>query len=117
MARIPAVKRRRLTPPITDGEDSSPSTLEAEPEENAFFKQASSWNLEQDYETKPRKGKKKDKERCEILLLNNLSTALTERIVMRKVCSSSSKLGRSHLCLLLPTWVHRKVMLKCRYCT
>ena len=62
MARIPAVKRRRLTPPITDGEDSSPSTLEAEPEENAFFKQASSWNLEQDYETKPRKGKKKDKE-------------------------------------------------------
>lgn len=62
MARIPAVKRRKLTPPATDGEDSSPSTLEAVPETNAFFKQASSWNLEQDYETKPRKGKKKDKE-------------------------------------------------------
>jgi nucleolar complex protein 3 len=62
MARIPAVKRRKLTPPATDGEDSSPSTLEAVPETNAFFKQASSWNLEQDYETKLRKGKKKDKE-------------------------------------------------------
>ncbi|TVY80546.1 Nucleolar complex-associated protein [Lachnellula suecica] len=64
MARLPAVKRRKLTPPATDGEDSSPSTLEPEsaPETNAFFKQASSWNLEQDYESRPRKGKKKDKE-------------------------------------------------------
>src|SRR5277367_1874193 len=62
MARIPAVKLRKLTPPATDREDSSPSTLEAVPETNAFFKQASSWNLEQDYETKPRKGKKKDEE-------------------------------------------------------
>jgi nucleolar complex protein 3 len=62
MARVPAVKRRKLTPPATDGEDSSPSTVEAAPESNAFFKQASSWNLEQDYESRPRKGKKKDKE-------------------------------------------------------
>lgn len=62
MARIPAVKRRKLTPPATDGEDSSPSTLEHIPEENAFFKQAAGWNLEQDYETRPRKGSKKGKE-------------------------------------------------------
>ncbi|KAG4442985.1 hypothetical protein IFR05_001516 [Cadophora sp. M221] len=62
MARIPAVKRRKLTPPPTDGEDSSPSTLDNAPETSAFFKQASSWNLEQDYETRPRKGKKKDQE-------------------------------------------------------
>ncbi|PBP17014.1 nuclear export protein Noc3 [Diplocarpon rosae] len=62
MARIPAIKRRKLSPPITDGEESSPSTLDNAPETSAFFKQASSWNLEQDYETKPRKGKKKDKE-------------------------------------------------------
>ncbi|KAF4635193.1 hypothetical protein G7Y89_g2900 [Cudoniella acicularis] len=62
MARIPAVKRRKLTPPATDGEDSSPSTLEPEPDTNDFFAQAASWNLEQDYETKPRKGKKKEKE-------------------------------------------------------
>lgn len=62
MARVPAVKRRKLTPPPTDGDESSPSTLEPEPEASAFFKQASSWNLEQDYETRPRKGSKKDKE-------------------------------------------------------
>ncbi|KAE8442909.1 hypothetical protein EG329_002581 [Mollisiaceae sp. DMI_Dod_QoI] len=62
MARIPAIKRRKLTRPRTDGEDSSPSTLENEPETNAFFEQASSWNLEQDYETRPRKGRKKEKE-------------------------------------------------------
>lgn len=62
MARVPAVKRRKLTPPPTDGEDDSPSTLDTVPESNAFFQQASSWNLEQDYETKPRKGKKKEKE-------------------------------------------------------
>ncbi|KAH6669014.1 putative nucleolar complex-associated protein 3 [Halenospora varia] len=62
MARVPAVKRRKLTPPATDGEDSSPSTLEAVPDTNDFLSQAASWNLEQDYETKPRKGKKKEKE-------------------------------------------------------
>lgn len=62
MARVPAVKRRKLTPPPTDGEDSSPSTLDNASEPSAFFKQASSWNLEQDYETRPRKGKKKHKE-------------------------------------------------------
>ncbi|KUJ07240.1 nucleolar complex-associated protein 3 [Mollisia scopiformis] len=62
MARIPAVKRRKLTPPRTDGEDSSPSTLEHEPEQSTFFQQASSWNLEQDYESRPRKGRKKEKE-------------------------------------------------------
>jgi nucleolar complex protein 3 len=62
MARIPAIKRRKLTPPASDGEDSSPSTLENALQTDTFFKQAASWNLEQDYETKPRKGKKKDKE-------------------------------------------------------
>jgi nucleolar complex protein 3 len=62
MVKVPAVKRRKLTPPTTDGEDSSPSTVDHIPETNACLKQASSWNLEQDYETKPRKGEKKDKE-------------------------------------------------------
>jgi nucleolar complex protein 3 len=62
MARVPAIKRRRLTPPATDGDDSSPPTLEHEPETSVFFKQASGWNLEQDYESRPRKGRKKDKE-------------------------------------------------------
>jgi nucleolar complex protein 3 len=62
MARVPATKRRKLTPPTSDGEDSSPSTLDNASEPNAFFTQAASWNLEQDYETRPRKGKKKEKE-------------------------------------------------------
>jgi nucleolar complex protein 3 len=62
MGKIPAVKRRKLTPPPTDGDESSPSTLEHEPESNNFFHQAASWNLEQDYETRPRKSKKKEKE-------------------------------------------------------
>lgn len=62
MSKVPAVKRRKLTPPPTDGGEPAVSTLETVPESNAFFKQASSWNLEQDYETRPRKGKKKEKE-------------------------------------------------------
>jgi nucleolar complex protein 3 len=62
MARIPVVKRRRLTPPATDGDDSSPSALEHETKTSAFFKQASGWNLEQEYESRPRKGSKKEKE-------------------------------------------------------
>ncbi|KAG0647764.1 Nucleolar complex-associated 3 [Hyphodiscus hymeniophilus] len=61
MVKVPAVKRRKLTPPTTDGEDS-PSTLDNAPQTGSFFKQASSWNLEQDYESRPRKGTKKDKE-------------------------------------------------------
>lgn len=62
MAKIPAVKRRKLTPPPTDGEVIPPSTLESTPAHNAYYAQASSWNLEQDYETRPRKGKKKEQE-------------------------------------------------------
>ncbi|KAG9231745.1 nucleolar complex-associated protein-domain-containing protein [Amylocarpus encephaloides] len=62
MAKVPAIKRRKLTPPTSEGEDSSPSTLDHVPEPNAFFTQAARWNLEQEYETRPRKGKKKEKE-------------------------------------------------------
>lgn len=62
MAKVPAVKRRKLTPPPTDGEDPAQSTLETGPSAKDFYSQASSWNLEQDYETRPRKGKKKEKE-------------------------------------------------------
>ncbi|RFU29965.1 hypothetical protein B7463_g6353, partial [Scytalidium lignicola] len=58
MARVPAMKRRKLSPPGI-AEDSP---HEAGPGTNAFFRQAASWNLEQDYETRPRKGKKKEKE-------------------------------------------------------
>lgn len=64
MVAVPASKRRRLTPPPSSGEDSSPSTLvkRADTAQDDFFSRASRWNLEQDYEQKPRKRKKNDKE-------------------------------------------------------
>src|ERR1700733_12333462 len=71
MGSVPAVKRRKLTPPATDGEESAVSTLEAVPNSNSFFKQASSWNLEQDYETRPRKGKKKEKENTRLPIITS----------------------------------------------
>jgi nucleolar complex protein 3 len=52
-------KRPRLTPPHSEDEGSSAPVIEAS--QKAFFKSAASWNLEQDYENRPRKGKK-DKE-------------------------------------------------------
>jgi nucleolar complex protein 3 len=57
----PAVKRRRLTPPLTIGEESPESTLKEE-FENEFYARAVRWNLEQDYESRPRKKKKKERE-------------------------------------------------------
>lgn len=62
MSRAPPVKKRKLTPPPTDGGDSLSPTLDAAPDQKAFYNQAARWNLEQDYETRPRKGKKKEKE-------------------------------------------------------
>ncbi|KAJ9131665.1 Nucleolar complex-associated protein 3 [Pleurostoma richardsiae] len=56
MASRPS-KRRRLTPPPSDDDGASGAKIQ-----KAFFKSAAGWNLEQDYETRPRKGKKKDKE-------------------------------------------------------
>lgn len=52
----PPSKKRRLSPPQSDDNVSSAKA------QNAFFKNAASWNLEQDYESRPRKGKKKEKE-------------------------------------------------------
>ncbi|EON97803.1 putative nucleolar complex-associated protein 3 protein [Phaeoacremonium minimum UCRPA7] len=55
MASRPS-KRRKLTPPPSDDDHASTAKVQ-----KAFFKNAASWNLEQDYENRPRKGKK-DKE-------------------------------------------------------
>lgn len=55
MASRPS-KKRRLSPSQAD---DGPSDAKVQ---KAFFKNASSWNLEQDYESRPRKGKKKQKE-------------------------------------------------------
>lgn len=64
MVAVPALKRRRLTPPPSSEEELPPSTLveRAKSPQDDFFSRASKWNLEQDYEQKPRKQKKKDKE-------------------------------------------------------
>ncbi|KAJ9667050.1 hypothetical protein H2201_002885 [Coniosporium apollinis] len=58
MPRLPAAKRRRLTPPDSDpasSEEESPVTAD-------FSRNAAQWNLEQDYENRPRKLGKKGKE-------------------------------------------------------
>nr|KMM72047.1 hypothetical protein CPAG_08346 [Coccidioides posadasii RMSCC 3488] len=57
MAPGHAAKRRRLSP---TGKTTAPSTL------NSFYANASQWDLEQDYERRPRKGSKKDKERTRL---------------------------------------------------
>ncbi|KAK4115403.1 nucleolar complex-associated protein 3 [Canariomyces notabilis] len=56
MASHPS-KRRRLTPPGEDGHDSASHDTKIQ---KAFFKSAANWSLEQDYESRPRKGKRKD---------------------------------------------------------
>ncbi|RYP09556.1 hypothetical protein DL764_001241 [Monosporascus ibericus] len=53
-------KKRRLTPPQSGDEDAS--SRSEKKIQKQFFKNAASWDLEQDYETKARKGKKKEKE-------------------------------------------------------
>lgn len=56
MSRVPAAKRRRLSPP-EDGErvNGAPAS---EDHKAKFLKNAAKWDLEQDYETRPRKLKK-----------------------------------------------------------
>lgn len=65
MTIVPAVKRRRISPPTLIDDESSTSTLVVQPDEpssNSFFTNAAQWNLEQDYEQRPRNQKKKEKE-------------------------------------------------------
>ncbi|KAL5351241.1 hypothetical protein ACLOAV_003093 [Pseudogymnoascus australis] len=57
----PAVKRRKLSP--QPGDESRAERADSKKKSTKeFYDQASSWDLEQDYETRPRKGGKKDKE-------------------------------------------------------
>jgi nucleolar complex protein 3 len=56
------MKKRKLTPPEMDGRDYLLSTPKVICSNNDFYNQVSSWNLEQDYEVKPRKSKMKGKE-------------------------------------------------------
>jgi nucleolar complex protein 3 len=64
MSRVPAAKRRRLSPP-EDG--AYPIPAPAENHKESFLKNASKWDLEQDYETRPRKlNKKKENKRLPV---------------------------------------------------
>ncbi|KAF1847480.1 nucleolar complex-associated protein 3 [Cucurbitaria berberidis CBS 394.84] len=54
MSRVPAAKRRRISPP-EDGERTNDT---AQDHKGTFLKNAAKWDLEQDYETRPRKLKK-----------------------------------------------------------
>ena len=57
-----AAKRRKLSPPESSDQDSSASTLVGHSTtQEEFFNRAAGWNLEQDYEQRPRK-QKKDRE-------------------------------------------------------
>ena len=59
----PAVKRRKLSPPVSPDPDSSKPTLVGWTTTiDDFSNRAAGWNLEQNYEKKPRKQKKKERE-------------------------------------------------------
>jgi nucleolar complex protein 3 len=60
MASTRPFKRRRLTPPTS--EEQITSKPSSKPSTEDFYRHAARWNLEQDYEQRPRKAKKKDKE-------------------------------------------------------
>lgn len=51
-------KKRKLAQVAAEVTDGTPAA--GKNAQKAFFKNASSWNLEQDYESRPRKGKKKE---------------------------------------------------------
>jgi nucleolar complex protein 3 len=65
MGGVPARKRRKLSPEdFSDSDYPQSSKTAAKPTTRvaAFIANASKWSLEQEYETKPRKSKKKEKE-------------------------------------------------------
>lgn len=60
MTVVPAIKRRKLSPSRSTNGEASPSTLNAQfTRQDDFYTRAAGWNLEQDYESRPRKQKKK----------------------------------------------------------
>ena len=59
----PAVKRRKLSPPVSpDPDPSKPTLVGWTTTIDDFSNRAAGWNLEQNYEQKPRKQKKKERE-------------------------------------------------------
>ncbi|KAH3939055.1 hypothetical protein HBH70_220350 [Parastagonospora nodorum] len=63
MSRVPAAKRRRLSPP----EDGAYPITAKENKKQSFLNNAAKWDLEQDYENRPRKlNKKKENKRLPV---------------------------------------------------
>ena len=59
----PAVKRRKISPPLSSGPELLTTTLSGQSiSQDDFSIRAAEWNLEQDYEQRPRKQKRKEKE-------------------------------------------------------
>lgn len=62
MSKLPAAKRRRLSPPEEVRRPNVPSPESSRPDggpQSDFIRRAAEWNLEQDYEQRPRKLSKK----------------------------------------------------------
>ncbi|OJJ44885.1 hypothetical protein ASPZODRAFT_134292 [Penicilliopsis zonata CBS 506.65] len=83
MALAHSTKRRRLSPPEDEAKSSSRKSREAAL--GKFYSAAAEWDLEQDYERRPRKGSKKDKERT------RLPIKTTEGLVENVVDSEDSE--------------------------
>lgn len=95
---MPVFKRRRISPPDSPDPpeyESSPSTLVASPngpESSDFFRNAARWNLEQDYERRPRK--QKDRERESTRLPIKTPDGRVERLqVVEEECNQRSVSG------------------------
>ena len=59
----PAIKKRKLSAPTSGPNATVVQQVDSNDRASkSFYKSASSWDLEQDYETRPRKGSKKEKE-------------------------------------------------------
>lgn len=83
MSRAPASKRRKLTPPQSDDEASSGSDHDIPSGRGAFFnKDVANWDLEQDYEKRARKGKKKEKENTRLPI--KTSDGLIQQVVVQE---------------------------------
>jgi nucleolar complex protein 3 len=72
MSKSRPLKRRRISPPT---ENTTLGNTSPEPAQSSvkhsFLKHAAQWNLEQDYETRPRKLREKGKEKREKLMIKN----------------------------------------------
>jgi len=63
MTVVRAIKRRRISPPEqVDANSSSSEQITQSTAQDEFYARAAGWNLEQDYEQRVRKHKKKEKE-------------------------------------------------------